>query len=112
MIYSKKLNIVIVNCCLCENEWFKVAVQRALLPGGHVAGESCADECAVWAAGCLSVPHHVSFVCLCYLNRKRRVKTTNLMFGNDFSILIHHEFIIFSVFHHVSFICLCCLLFR
>ena len=23
MIYSQKLNIVIVNYCLCENEWFK-----------------------------------------------------------------------------------------
>ena len=27
MIYSKKLNIVIVNCCLCENRWFKIAIE-------------------------------------------------------------------------------------
>ena len=24
MIYGKKFNIVIVNCCLCENKWFSV----------------------------------------------------------------------------------------
>ena len=38
MIYSQKLNIVIVNCCLCENKWFKFPPFRsftAWLPPQH-----------------------------------------------------------------------------
>ena len=34
MIYSKKLSIVIVNYCLCENKWFKYGVNW-LSPGAR-----------------------------------------------------------------------------
>ena len=34
MIYSKKLNIVIVNYCSCENKWFKYKMPNYRPEGG------------------------------------------------------------------------------
>ena len=38
MIYSKKLNIVIVNYCLCENKWFNTLDREGRASLGRLVG--------------------------------------------------------------------------
>ena len=88
MIYSKKLNIVIVNYCLCENEWFKHPPWvLARVPPPPIQGNDLVlvYSCLAHGAGLVVGPHLQPLVQAGPAGGKgisSKMKESNSLFGN------------------------------